>query len=395
MKTVLSVILCLQLVTGMSVVAQSKDEAVQEPVLSYYVCDWGLLTVEQQVEQPPIFIEVSSPVSFSAVEGTQFTVSGIGAGLFEGNVVVEATANGEVIFSEPTVLHAEEIGAVGEWSIEVDLGELEGATPVLIRAYSPSPEDGSTMAADSIDINVNSEFGLRYVEIFRPSFRAGVSASPLLVEGTAGAAFENNIVIKVRDVETDAVLTETFATVQTEALAGSGPFSAELMVNVEPGTAISIFAYHPAVADDDEVSVFARETAVVNPLAQTYDRFLTVRANDPILSSEQVCAAAAAEFDNTNINPLVINDVQVMSTMSMFPLVNVSIEAAGSSVCPSPLRTRIFRDGDTFNIEIYHDTTEPAVCTADLAPIMQRVSLGTLPNPDYTITVNGETVVGR
>lgn len=31
-------------------------------------------------------------------------------------------------------------------------------------------------------------------------------------------------------------------------------------------------------------------------------------------------------------------------------------------------------------------------CTMDLAPITQRLSLGTLPNPDYTITANGELV---
>jgi hypothetical protein len=382
----------ISLVLTLAAPAFAQDASTAEPQLSYFVCDWGLLTIEQPTEPPAIYIEIDSPANFSAVEGTSFTVSGTGAGLFEGNIVVEATANGEVVFSQPTTLQSEEVGGMGAWSIDIDLGELEGATPVFISAYSESPEDGTTIAADNIDLNVNSEFGLPFVDITTPTYRAGVSTIPLLIEGNAGGAFENNIVIEVRDSATDAILAETFATVSTDDIGGSGPFSAEVTVDAEPGTAIVIRAYQPPVEDGAEITVVDSEVAVVSPLAQTYDRFLIVRSGDPIISSEQVCTAGAAEFDNTNINPLVINSVQVLSTRSMLPLVNVSIEAAGSSNCPSPLRTRTVRDGDTLNIEIYYDTTQPAACTADLSPITQRVSLGTLPNPDYTITVNGEPV---
>lgn len=388
----LRMVILISLVLTLVVPAFAQEASMEEPQLSYFVCEWGLLTIEQPTEPPVIYIDIDSPMPFSAVAGTKFTVSGTGAGLFEGNVVVEATANGEVVFSQPTTLQSEEVSGMGTWSIDVDLGELDGATPVFISAYSLSPEDGTTIAADNIDVNVNSEFGLPFVDIAVPSYRAGVSTSPLLVEGTAGGAFENNIVIEVRDAETDEILVETFATIATDESGGSGPFSAEIMVEAEPGTPISINAYQPPVEDGEEITVSDTEVAVVSPLAQSYDRFLTIYANDPINGSEQVCTAGAAEFENENTNPLVINDVQVISTMSMMPLVNVSIEAAGSSNCPSPLRTRTFRDGDTFNIELYYDTTEPAPCTADLAPITQSVSLGTLPNPDFTITVNGTPV---
>lgn len=388
----LRMVILISLFLTLVVPAFAQEASMEEPRLSYYVCDWGLLTVEQPTEPPAVYIEIDSPAPFSAVTGAKFTVSGTGAGLFEGNVVVEATANGEVIFSQPTTLQSEEVGGIGTWSLEVDLGALEGATPVFISAFSQSPADGTQIAADNIDVNVNSEFGLPFVDITTPTFRAGVSTSPLLIEGTAGGAFENNIVIEVRDFQTDAVLAETPATVATDEIGGSGTFSAEVAVEAEPGTAIVIRAYQPPVEDGAEITVSDTEVAVVSPLAQTYNRFLTIYTNDPINGSEQVCTAGAAEFENENTNPLVINDVQVLSTMSMLPLVNVSIEAAGSSNCPSPLRTRTVRDGDAFSIEIYYDTTQPAACTADLAPITRRVSLGTLPNPDYTITVNGESV---
>ncbi|MCA9907108.1 MAG: hypothetical protein KC519_00560, partial [Anaerolineae bacterium] len=59
--------------------------------------------------------------------------------------------------------------------------------------------------------------------------------------------------------------------------------------------------------------------------------------------------------------------------------------------CPASLRTRTVRDGNAFAIETYYDMTHPVACTADLAPITRRVSLGTLPNPDFTITVNGQS----
>ncbi len=384
--------ICLTLLIVTSAFAQETGET-PAPEYSYIVCDWGLLTIENPTEQPAIFLTIDSPAAFSAVPGTSFTVSGTGAGMFEGNVVVEAIANGAVIFSAPTTLQAPDVGAPGTWSIEVDLGALEGPTLVFVRAFSPSPEDGSDLAAANIDINVNSEFSLPFVDITTPGvFAAGVNASPLLVEGMAGSVFENNLVIEVLDSASGDALSETFATVQSDAVGGRGTFSAEVTVDAIPGTAVTIRAYQPPIADGEEITVSDTEFAVINPLGQTYDRFLYIRASDPLNNPENPCSATGTEFDNTSINPLAINDVQVISTRSIMPLVNVSIDAAGSSNCPAPLRTRITRDGDAFAIETYYDASQPVACTADLAPLPQSVSLGMLPNPDYTITVNGQPV---
>jgi len=391
MKLRLVVTIGLMLWLALPALAQESDAAMAESRMSYLICDWGLLTVEESTERGPIFIDIGSPADYSAVPGTAFTISGTGAGLFEGNVIVEVSLEDSgTVFSGTTVLQAEEMGAVGDWSLDIDLGDIPENTRAFVIAYSTSPEDGSTIALDTVRLNVNSAFGLRYVEITRPYFAEGVTSSPLLVEGMAGGAFENNIVIEVQDFATGEVLAEAPATVQTDDFAGSGPFSAELRVDAAPGTAINVYAYQPSVADGEEISVSDIEFAIVSPLAQTYDRFLNLRRDDPIYGAQDVCATAEAEFDNEAINPLVVNDVQILSTMSMMPLVNVSIDAAGSSVCAAPLRTRTVRDGHGFAIEIYYDVTHPVPCTADLAPITRRVSLGTLPSTDYTITVNGE-----
>ncbi|MBN1965708.1 MAG: hypothetical protein JW910_13740, partial [Anaerolineae bacterium] len=141
------------------------------------------------------------------------------------------------------------------------------------------------------------------------------------------------------------------------------------------------------------ITVSDTQVAVADPLAQTYVRLLTIQQDDPIAGAEDVCSAAEAEFDNEQLIPLVINDVQVITTMAMTPLVTVSIEAAGPSVCPLPLRVRTVRTDDAFAIELYHSTAEgDAACTRDLQPFTQGVSLGTLASPDFTLTVNGEAV---
>ncbi len=395
LRTIPAYLIATLLLFSVTVVGQESAEMDAEPMeprQSFFVCDWGLLTIEHPAAQDDVFITIENPANYSPVSSSSFTVSGQGAGLFEGNVVVEVRIDGELVLTEPTILQAEELGAVGDWSLDVELDGLDEATAITVTAYSPSPEDGSVIASDSIQLNLNSVFGLPFVTIERPFGSAGVSASPLLVEGMAGSAFENNIVIEVQDVASGEQLAETFATIQTEELGGRGPFSAEVDLDVEPGTLVAVTAYQPAIADDEDVTISDTQFAVISPLARTYDRFLVIRPDDPLNQSDDVCGPASTEFQKDNIQLLAINDVQVISTRSMMPLVNVAIDAAGSSVCPAPLRTRATRDGDAFAIETYYDLSEPVACSADLAPIPQRISLGTLESPDYTITVNGEVV---
>ena len=160
----------------------------------------------------------------------------------------------------------------------------------------------------------------------------------------------------------------------------------------QPGTGINIHAYQPAVAEDEQVKTSADAYAMVNPLARTYDQFLTIYDDDPLTTSPDPCGLSAIEFDNQNITPLVVNNTTVFELTAPTPLVNLKIDAAGSSNCPAPVRTRITHEGSDYAVEIYRDASQPVACTADLAPITEPVSLGTLPSPDYTITVNGQAV---
>ncbi|MEZ4669707.1 MAG: Gmad2 immunoglobulin-like domain-containing protein [Anaerolineae bacterium] len=384
-------ILLTLLLLALTAVVSAQSGAAPEPRLSYIVCDWGLITIEESTGQPSSYIHITFPTDYSAVEGSTFTLSGTGAGLFEGNVIVEVVAEGDVpLFNGTTVLQTQEPGSAGDWSIDVDLGTLEQATRVVARVYSTSPEDGSTVAYDSLRLNANSSFGLPYVKLTNPTVGAGVSTNLLLVEGMAGAAFENNIVVEVKDAQTGETLASTPATIQTDELGGSGPFSVEVSFDAEPGTGITITASQPSVAVTDTGDMADYGYAIVNPLGRTYERLLMVRSDDPILGAKDVCAITRSEFENAHIQPLIINNVTVLATRSMMPLVQVSIDAAGSSNCPSPLRTRTVRTDDTYAIETYLDITQPAACTTDLSPIPLQVSLGTLPNPDFKVTVNGE-----
>jgi len=376
--------------------ALAQDDA---PAPNYYICEWGLLTVDPApVRQrvPVTFITIESPENYSGIDGTAFTLSGTGGGLFEGNIVVEVTADETVLFSEPTTLDAPDLGDPGTWALDVDLGTLDPATPITVTAFSTSPRDGSIITRDTVLLNANSTFAPRFVQINTPAERSDADLSPLVIEGQAGAAFENNIVIELRDAATDSVLAETFATIETDELGGSGPFSAEIMLeeNLPPGTELVIDAYHPAIAEGETVTIRDMQTVVVSPLARTYSAMLVITPDDPILTDEALspCEAAEEALSTDTIQPISVNDVSVMETRSIPPLVNVTLDAAGPSICPQPLRVRAVLEDATYAIDLYFDVVEPVPCTADLAPISRRISLGQVDALDYTLTVNGEPV---
>jgi PKD repeat protein len=86
--------------------------------------------------------------------GRQVEVRGVGGGLPEGNVVVEALDNrGRVLAQQATIIDAPDAGTGGQgpWaarlSIDVDLG-----TTGQIRAFSPSPADNSILAETRVDV---------------------------------------------------------------------------------------------------------------------------------------------------------------------------------------------------------------------------------------------------
>jgi hypothetical protein len=236
-----------------------------------------------------------------------------------------------------------------------------------------------------------TETPLRFVEITRPFDGMGTHTQMLLVEGMAGGAFENNIVVQVMDSE-GTVLAEAPATVDTPEVGGSGPFSVEMALDAEPGTTLTITAFQPAVADGEQVTISDTVNMVVSPTARPLSSLLIVQPDDPMLAEADVCAAAEAAMTSTTTLPIVINNVMAIQTMSLPPFVNVNIQAAKPSVCPLPLRARMTASEAVYTIELYFEDTGPVPCTRDLRPFGLIVPLGMVEASPFTIIVNGQTV---
>jgi len=110
---------------------------------------------ETQIESK---IEITEPKESQVLDiSAPFTVRGTGQGLFEGNVVVEAIDDGgNVLVQEAAVLSSEEPGGVGEWSVDLNVAS-DAVISGTIRAFSPSPADGSIMAESIIAVTFGEE----------------------------------------------------------------------------------------------------------------------------------------------------------------------------------------------------------------------------------------------
>lgn len=103
-------------------------------------------------------IEITEPKKDQILDiSAPVTVRGTGQGLFEGNVVVEAVdESGNVLVQEAAVLSSDEPGGAGEWSVDLDV-HSDAVINGTIRAFSPSPEDGSIMAESIIAVTFGEE----------------------------------------------------------------------------------------------------------------------------------------------------------------------------------------------------------------------------------------------
>jgi uncharacterized lipoprotein YbaY len=105
--------------------------------------------------KPGVFITITEPVQGALLDtASPVTVSGLGGGLFEGNVVVQALdVAGDVLTQQPTTIDAPDAGTGGEgpWSVELAIESMPG-TQGRIVAFSTSPADGTTIASDSVDV---------------------------------------------------------------------------------------------------------------------------------------------------------------------------------------------------------------------------------------------------
>jgi heat shock protein HslJ len=117
--------------------------------------------MEESPDMTTSYIRIESPANGAMLtSGQPVTVSGMGAGLFEGNVVVQVLdANGSQLAMQATILQSPEAGTGGEgpWSVELTFSvDAPGAGKIV--AFSPSPKDGEDwLASDEIAVTLLPE----------------------------------------------------------------------------------------------------------------------------------------------------------------------------------------------------------------------------------------------
>jgi heat shock protein HslJ len=205
-------------------------------------------------------VDISKPVK----------VQGKGAGLAEGNVVVEALDwQGNLLARVPTTLQGQDVGTGGEgaWRIALTI-EVEPGTAGRIRAYSTSPKDGSVVAEDTVEVSLGQTPAVQsYLKIDAPGQGETLDiGKPVQVSGTGAGLPEGNVVVVAVDQDGD-VLAEQPATLQGPDVdtGGEGTWSVELAVLASGQTPgyIAAFSTSPQqrslVASDHVQVTFAGE----------------------------------------------------------------------------------------------------------------------------------------
>ena len=148
-----------------------------------------------------LYIRIDVPANGASVQsGIPLTVSGMGAGVFEGTVVVQVLdAAGNELIKKATIIQSPEAGVGGEgpWEIEL-LFTVDAPTEGKIMAFSPSPKDGSPwLASDEIMVTLNPavvDYSLEntpwLLSSFAPDDEDNVLAG--IYQGTATFAPETN-----------------------------------------------------------------------------------------------------------------------------------------------------------------------------------------------------------
>jgi putative lipoprotein len=105
-------------------------------------------------------IEITEPKDREMLDLSKpITVKGVGEGLFEGTVVVEALdESSNVLAQVATIIDSPDagVGGRGPWEVEL-IVETTPGTMGTIRAYSTSPKDGSVMAESKVAVQYGDE----------------------------------------------------------------------------------------------------------------------------------------------------------------------------------------------------------------------------------------------
>jgi heat shock protein HslJ len=160
-----------------------------------------------------------------------------------------------VLDRQPATLQGRNVGTGGEgtWSVELTI-DIEPGTAGKIRAYSPSPADGSIVAEAMVDVSLGQTPSVEsYIKIDLPQQGDAIDVSKVLrVSGTGAGLPEGNLVIVAVD-DSGNVLDEQPATLQGRDVGtgGEGTWSVDLAVPASgqvPGY-IAAFAASPKQRD--------------------------------------------------------------------------------------------------------------------------------------------------
>jgi heat shock protein HslJ len=240
------VLLCCTLavcVTAVIAIFSGGDEATPTPV-----------------QPAKAYLTISDPVQGATLDITQpIAVAGSGAGLFEGNVVVQVLdRDGNILAQEPTTLKGQDVsmGGEGTWKVQLTV-ETQPGMAGQVRAFSPSPLDGSIVAEDSVDVSLGSTPAVQaYIQIDDPvSGQTLDIANPITVSGKGAGLPEGNVVVQALDRDgNELALQPTILQGPDVGVGGEGTWQVQLTVKTEQGMAGQIRAFSPSPIDNSIVA---------------------------------------------------------------------------------------------------------------------------------------------
>ena len=210
-------------------------------------------------------IAINIPVEGEVTSAVEVVVVGVGQGLPENSVVVQAKdASGKVLDGQPITIKGP-LGGAGEWRTTLR-PNVEPGTPGTIEAFSQSPATGEVIAKDMISVVFGApgpapeptpaptqpppvESAIR---INIPVEGETTSHVEVVVVGDGVSLPENGLVVQALDAG-GAVLDQSTTTVNAP-LGGAGEWRTILRPNVEPGTSGSIYAFSTSPKDGSIVA---------------------------------------------------------------------------------------------------------------------------------------------
>ncbi|MBZ0286250.1 MAG: Gmad2 immunoglobulin-like domain-containing protein [Anaerolineae bacterium] len=233
------------------------------------------------------------------------------------------------------------------------------------------------------------------VNITSPEPNASVAVSTFTVSGTGKGLFENNVVVEVLDAEGTQVFMQP-TTMVSEEVGGAGEWS--LDVTIEGGKSEFIYAGQPLTihaystsAQDGSIIAEDQVAVVMSPQSTEQGTVFFVADNDTLVQSvdTDLCANAGKQMDYpANVEADVVS-VTGIATASLPPQVNVTVTASLSVDCPFPLRALKSQDGGSITIDLFFFFPSDMTCEGEKVATEISLPLGTVSDPDYTVTVNG------